>query len=116
MGTDPLLLAKLQILVVAAAVVAGLAGWVPFIHLDEVLALLFQLVFEKLPKHAKPIVVCRLAQIQALSHCLQIQVLHAHGSVGVGYPPAFLVRKVLSLVGNVLLKHLDFVELPDVIL
>lgn len=63
MGTCPRLLAKLQILVVAAAVVAGLAGWVPFIHLDEVLALLLQFVFEELSEHTKPIVVGRLAQI-----------------------------------------------------
>lgn len=55
MGADPLLLAKLQILVVAAAVVAGLAGWVPLIHLDEVLALLFQLVFEKLLNMPNPL-------------------------------------------------------------
>ena len=71
------------------------------------LALLLQLVFEELPEHTKPIVVGRLAQIQALGHCLQIQVLHAHGSVGVGYPPALLVYEVLPLVGNVLMEAPD---------
>lgn len=60
-----------------------------FIHLDEVLTLLLQLVFEILPEHAKPIVVGRLAEVHALSHCPQIQVLHTHGSVGVGYHACF---------------------------
>ena len=113
---DPLFLAKLQLAEVTIAEATGFAGGIPLVNVDEMLTLLLQLVFEGSAEHAKPVVHSGFPQVECLRHAPQINVLHAHGSVGVGYPPALLVDEVLSLIGDMLLEYLYPVQLLVVVL
>ena len=106
---DPLILAELQLAEVSAAMAAGLTGRIPLVDEDEMFSLLCQFILEFCTEHPKPIVHGRLPKVQGLGQASQIKILYTHGTVGVGYPPALLVDKVLPLIGNVLLEHLNLV-------
>ena len=113
--TDPLLLAEFQLTEVAATMAAGLAGGIPLINEDEMFSLLCQLIPERCTEYPKPIVHGGFPKVQGLGQASQIKVFYTHSTVGVGYLPAFLVDKVLSLVGDVLLEHLNLVQLSVVV-
>lgn len=81
----------------------GASGGCVAVYQNQGLALPFQLVAQALPEHPKPgflgiALICCLVQRQ------QRIIPDAHGVPGVGYPPGFLVNKVVSLVGNMFME------------
>lgn len=77
---------------------------------DERFPLLRKFVTQTFPEHSKTGIhhVCTFYLLRQLH---QIDILHTHGVAGVGYPPAFLVDAILSLVCDMLIFQPDLLRL-----
>ena len=115
-GTDPYTVIEGQILFNISTLMAGLAGGKPLIYFDESFSLLLKLVCQERTEHPKSVIQSGFPKIQSPGKGSQIEIFYAGGIVGIGYLPALLVRKVLSLICNMFLELSEFLSELDVIL
>ena len=95
---------------------ASLTGRIPLVDFGEGLAECFEFILKHDPEHTKAIVISGFAQLQSTCQIPEVQIFDIDSIVLLGYRRTAFMAEVLPLVGNLLMKKLDFMVLLFVIL